>query len=69
MYNKTSVTKWLLRKIIYQSSFMKERHNELTMNEEQFSKRVSNSNFSFLFARKIQRNDNKINLNFYSLNT
>lgn len=24
---------------------MKERHNELTMNEEQFSKRVSNSNF------------------------
>lgn len=48
---------------------MKERHNELTMNEEQFSKRVSNSNFSFLFARKIQRNDNKINLNFYSLNT
>lgn len=69
MYNKTSVTKWLLRKIIYQSSFTKERHNELTMNEEQFSKRVSNSNFSFLFARKIQRNDNKINLNFYSLNT
>lgn len=46
---------------------MNGKYNELLWTKNNFQ-RASNLNFPFLFAKKVQRSDNKINLYFYSLN-